>query len=52
MDKIKTWSDVELYLLIGQGLAASSYRVYMVAVRQLYEYTQGLNPFQLTPNHI
>ena len=52
MDKIKTWSDVALYLLKGQGLAAGSYRVDVVAIRQLYEFTQGLNPFQLTPNHI
>jgi len=52
MDKIQSWEDVELYLLKGQGLAATSYRVYMVAVRQLYEFTQGLNPFQVTPNHL
>ena len=52
MDKIQSWEDVELYLLKGQGLATTSYRVYMVAVRQLYEFTQGLNPFQVIPNHL
>ena len=52
MSKIHSWEDVELYLLKGQGLAASSYRTYMVAVRQLYEYTGGLNPFQISANHV
>ena len=52
IDSIGSFEDVELYLLKGQGLAPSSYRTYMVAVRQLYEHTGGLNPFQVTPNHI
>ena len=49
IDSVKDFDDIELHLLKGQGLAAGSYKVYMVAVRQLYDFTQGLNPFQVTP---
>ena len=52
MDSIKSFDDIELYLLKGQGLSEGSYKVYMTAVRQLYEFTRGLNLFQVTPNHI
>ena len=49
IDSVRNFDDIELHLLKGQGLAAGSYKVYMVAVRQLYDFTQGLNPFQVTP---
>ena len=50
--KIHSWPDVELYLLRGQGLSKNTYRSYMTAVRQLYEFTEGLTPFQITPAHL
>ncbi len=49
---INSFDDVENYLLKGAGLAAGSYRTYMTAVRQLYRYTNGLHPFQITAGHI
>ena len=49
---IHSFEDVENLLLKGAGLAAGSYKVYMVSVRQLYEYTRGLHPFQITRGHI
>ena len=52
LNSINRFEDIELFLLKGQGLSAGSYKVYMTAVRQLYEFTGGLNPFQITPNHI
>ena len=52
IDSIKSFEDIELFLLKGQGLSEGSYKVYMTAVRQLYEFTGGLNPFQITLNHI
>ena len=51
-EKIKSFRDVELHLLKGQGLARTTYKVYLSAVRQLYEFTEGLNPLQVTPNVI
>ena len=52
INSIQSWNDVETLLLRGQGLAAGTYRTYLTAIRQLYEYTEGLNPYQVTPGHV
>jgi hypothetical protein len=51
-DSIKYFEDFETLLLRGAGLSPHTYRSYLTAVRQLYEYTNGLNPLQITPGHI
>jgi integrase len=51
-DSINSFEDVETYLLRGAGLSQHTYRSYLTAVRQLYEFTDGLNPLQVTPGHI
>ena len=50
--KIKSFDDVRLYLFNGSGLSPRTYQTYMVAVRQLYDFTDGLNPLQVTAGHI
>ncbi len=45
---INSFDDVENYLLKGAGLAAGTYHVYMVSVRQLYQFSGHLHPFQVT----
>ena len=44
--EIESFEDVERLLLRGQGLSPNSYRTYLQAVRQMYDYTEGLNPLQ------
>jgi len=51
-ERIQSFEDVETYLLRGAGLSPNTYRSYLTAVRQLYDYTGGLNPLQVTPGHI
>lgn len=51
-DKIHSFEDVETYLLRGQGLSPNTYKCYLTAVKQLYAFTEGLNPIQVTPGHI
>ena len=51
-DWIRSFEDVETYLPGGAGLSSNTYRVYLTAVKQLYEFTDGLNPLQVTPGHI
>jgi len=51
-DSIHSFEDVERVFLMGAGLSAHTYRSYLTAVKQLYEYTGGLNPLQITPAHI
>ena len=51
-DSIRSFEDIEVNLLKGQGLAAGTYRTYMTPIRQLYEFTSGLNPFQIRASHI
>ncbi len=50
--KIKTFEDVEIHLLRGQGLAPGTYRTYLTAVKQLYQFTDGLSPLQISKGHI
>ena len=51
-EQIKSFQDVETYLLRGAGLSPNTYRSYLTSAKQLYEFTSGLNPLQITPGHI
>jgi len=51
-EQIQSFEDVETYLLRGAGLSPNTYRSYLISVKQLYEFTAGLNPLQITPGHI
>ncbi len=51
-ERIRSFEDIETYLLRGAGLSPNTYRSYLTAVRQLYDFTAGLNPLQVTPGHI
>lgn len=49
---IKSYADLESWYLLGSGLAATTYRSYMVAVRSFWKFTEGLTPFQVEVRHI
>ena len=51
-ESIKSFDDIEQQFLLGAGLSPNTYRSYLTAVRQLYDFTEGLNPLQITPAHI
>ena len=51
-DSSNSFEDVETLLLRGAGLSPHTYRSYLTAIWQLYEFTEGLNPLQVTPGHI
>lgn len=51
-DSIKSFEDIERVFLKGNGLSENTYRSYLTAIKQFYEYTDGLNPLQVTPAHI
>jgi integrase len=51
-DSIKSFKDIERVFLKGNGLSPHTYRSYLTAVKQLYEFTEHLNPLQVTPAHI
>lgn len=51
-ESIKSFEDIELRLLRGAGLSPNTYRSYLVAVKQLYQHTEGLNPLQVTAAHV
>ena len=46
---VNSFADVERIFLRGQGLSPTTYRSYMAAVRGFYEFSEGLNPLQITP---
>ena len=48
-DCIQSFEDIERIFLRGQGLSYNTYRSYLTAVKQFYEFTDGLNPLQVTP---
>ena len=50
--RIKSFEDIEIHLLRGAGLSPHTYSSYMVAVKALYRFTDGLNPFQIVPGHL
>lgn len=49
---IASFEDIEQTFLKGAGLSPNTYRSYLTAVRQLYDFTGGLNPLQIAPAHI
>ncbi len=51
-DSIKSFEDIERIFLKGNGLSEHTYRSYLTAIKQFYEYTDHLNPLQVTPAHI
>ncbi len=51
-DSIQSFEDVERVFLLGQGLSPNTYRSYLQAVKQFYEFSGGLNPLQITPGWI
>jgi len=51
-DSISSFEDIEKIFLKGAGLSPNTYRSYLQAIKQLYEFTDGLNPLQITPAHI
>jgi integrase/recombinase XerD len=52
LDSIKSFEDVERIFLMGQGLSPHTYRSYLTAVKQFYDFTKGLNPLQVRPGDI
>jgi hypothetical protein len=49
---VKSFEDIERIFLKGVGLAANTYRVYLSAVRQFYEWSHGKHPLQTTASDI
>lgn len=49
LHSVHSFEDVERVFLRGQGLSPQTYRNYMASVRGFYEFSDGLNPLQLTP---
>ena len=47
-DRICSFQDIEDTFLKGAGLSANTYRCYLVAVKQLYDFTGGKHPLQIT----
>ena len=44
--EIRSFDDIERIFLRAQGLSPNTYRNYLQAVKEMYEFTGGLNPFQ------
>jgi integrase len=51
-ERIKSFEDLERLFLEGSGLSSNTYRSYLEAVRQFYQFTKGLNPLQVRPADI
>jgi integrase/recombinase XerD len=51
-DSIKSFADIERVFLKGAGLSPNTYRSYLQAVKQLYEFTEGKHPLQVRPSDI
>ncbi len=51
-DSIKSFADIERVFLKGAGLSPNTYRTYLQAVKQLYEFTEGKHPLQVRPSDI
>ena len=50
--EVESFDDLSRLFLEGAGHSAGTYRTYLTAVRQLYQFTDGLNPLQITPADI
>ena len=51
-ESITSFEDLERLFLRGAGLSPETYRTYLAAVRQFYEFTEHLNPLQVLPADI
>jgi hypothetical protein len=51
-ESVKSFEDVERLFLKGAGLSPNTYRPYLQAVKQFYQFTNGLNPLQVRPSDI
>ena len=51
-DSIKNFDDIEREFLLGQGLSPNTYKNYLGAVKQFYEFTDGMHPLQVKPADI
>jgi site-specific recombinase XerD len=51
-NSIKSFEDIEHVFLKGAGLSKNTYRSYLAAIKQLYEFTGHRNPLQITPADI
>jgi integrase/recombinase XerD len=51
-ESIHSFEDIERTFLKGAGLSPNTYRAYLAAVKQLYEFTKGKHPLQITPGDI
>jgi integrase len=51
-ESIKSFEDVKRIFLLGQGLSPNTYKSYLTAVKQFYDFTKGLNPLQVKPGDI
>ena len=49
---IKSFDDLELWLFQGRGQSRNTYETYLTAVKQFYNFYDGLHPLQWTPGHI
>lgn len=47
IQQINSFEDIERRFLMGAGLSPNTYRSYLTSVRQLYEFSGGLNPLQI-----
>ncbi len=52
LDSIKSFADIERIFLLGAGLSPNTYRSYLTAVKQFYQFTEGKHPLQVTPADI
>lgn len=52
LGSIKSFEDVERLFLKGAGLSANTYRAYLGAIKQFYEFSKGLSPLQVRPGDI
>ena len=51
-NSIKSFEDIERVFLQGAGLSPNTYRSYLEAVRQLYDFTDRKHPLQVLPADI
>ena len=52
MTTVRNFDDLEALYLRGDGLSANTYRNYRLAVKDFYNFTDGLNPLQVSIGHI
>ena len=52
LQQVRSWADLERLFFRGEGKAAATYKAYMLGVKGLFEYTNGLPPHQILPADI